>query len=341
MSELDADELFSTSLTYPNNTIGKLYSAYKQKTVMRHFRWMRDYHLDGVILQRFLSVLSGSTQALFDQVAINVRVGAEAHGRTFAIMYDISGYPTGTLVDTLKNDWTYLVNNLGITSSPAYLNHNGKPVVAVWGFGFSGRPDTPAQCVEAINWFKASGCTVLGGVPSYWRTLTGDAQNDPAWSAAFRAFDIISPWSVGRYADAAGANSYRVNVTEPDLTDCAANGIEYLPVVFPGFTWKNLTGGPSNQIPRDGGNFYWRQVYNAIDSNCSMIYGAMFDEVDEGTAMFKIAPTPTDQPANCNFVPLNVDGYNLPSDWYLRLANEAGRMLRGDIPLQSTIPISP
>jgi hypothetical protein len=72
-----------------------------------------------------------------------------------------------------------------------------------------------------------------------------------------------------------------------------------------------------------------------------MLYGAMYDEVDEGTAMYKIAPTPLDQPPNCNFVPLNVDGYILPSDWYLRLANEAGKMLRGGIPLQSSIPISP
>jgi hypothetical protein len=125
------------------------------------------------------------------------------------------------------------------------------------------------------------------------------------------------------------------------LADCTANGIDYLPVIFPGFSWKNLNGGPSNQIPRNGGNFYWRQAYNAVLSSGSMIYGAMFDEVDEGTAMFKIAPTPADQPPGCNFVPLNVDGYNLPSDWYLRLANEAGKMLRGDIPLQSTIPISP
>jgi len=86
VSELDADELFPTSLTYPNSTVGKLYSTYNQKTVIRHFKWMRDYHLDGVILQRFLTALSGSVGGLFDQVAINVRVGAEAHGRTFAIM---------------------------------------------------------------------------------------------------------------------------------------------------------------------------------------------------------------------------------------------------------------
>jgi len=341
MSELDADELYVTSVTYSNGTPAKLYSAYNQKTVMRHFKWMQDNHLDGVFFQRFLTDLSGTVGALRNQVAANVRAAAEAHGRTFAIMYDISGNPAATLISALTNDWPYLVTVQGVTNSPMYLQHKGKPVVALWGFGFAGRADTPAQCLQAINWFKTAGCTVMGGVPSYWRTLTNDAQTDAAWAAAFRAFDIISPWSVGRYADDAGANTYRANVTVPDLADCNAHGIDYLPVVWPGFSWKNLTGGPANQIPRNGGNFYWRQVYNGISAGCSMMYGAMFDEVDEATAMFKIAPTPADQPPNCNFVPLNVDGYNLPSDWYLRLANEAGKMLRGDIPLATTMPITP
>jgi hypothetical protein len=341
LSELAADEQFATSLTYSNGTTAKLYSAYKQKTVMRHFRWMQDNHLDGVFFQRFLTDLSGSVLALRNQVVTNVRAGAEAYGRVFAIMYDISGYPTNTLISALTNDWAYLVNTQRVTASSAYLRHNGKPVVAIWGFGFSGRSDTPQQALQAINWFKAAGCTVMGGVPTYWRTLTGDAQSNPAWSNSFRAFDIISPWSVGRYANNAGADTFRVTVTAPDLADCTANGIAYLPVIFPGFSWTNLNSGPYNQIPRNGGNFYWRQAYNAVLSGCTMIYGAMFDEVDEGTAMFKIAPTRADQPAQGNFVPLNVDGYNLPSDWYLRLANEAGKMLRGEIPLQSTMPITP
>jgi hypothetical protein len=112
-------------------------------------------------------------------------------------------------------------------------------------------------------------------------------------------------------------------------------------VIFPGFSWTNLNHGTYNQIPRNGGNFYWRQVYNALRSGCTMIYGAMFDEVDEGTAMYKLAPTAAQLPAQGTFVPLNVDGYNLASDWYLRLADKAGRMLRGEIPLQFQIPISP
>ena len=341
-SELDADELFSTSMTYSNGSPAKLYSAYKQKTVVRHFKWMQDNHLDGVFFQRFLSDLpGGNLSALRNQVAVNVRVGAETYGRVFAIMYDISGYSTNTLVSKLTNDWLYLVNTQRVTNSPAYLRHNGKPVVAIWGFGFSGRSDTPQQAQQAIDWFKAAGCTVMGGLPTHWRTLNGDAQTNAAWSNVFRSFDVISPWSVGRYGNNSGADSFRVNQIVPDLADCTSHGIDYMPVIFPGFSWTNLNKGPFNQIPRNGGNFYWRQAYNAVLSGCTMVYGAMFDEVDEGTAMYKLAPTAAQLPAQGSFVPLNIDGYNLGSDWYLRLADQAGKMLRGEIPLRSQIPITP
>ena len=341
-SELDADELFSTSMTYSNSSPAKLYSAYKQKTVVRHFKWMQDNYLDGVFFQRFLSDLpGGNLSALRNQVAVNVRVGAETYGRVFAVMYDISGYSTNTLVSKLTNDWLYLVNTQHVTNSSAYLRHKGKPVVAIWGFGFSGRSDTPPQAQQAIDWFKAAGCTVMGGLPTYWRTLTGDTQTNAAWANVFRSFDVISPWSVGRYGNNSGADTFRANQIVPDLADCKSHGIDYLPVIFPGFSWTNLNSGPFNQTPRNGGSFYWRQAYNAVRSGCTMVYGAMFDEVDEGTAMYKCAPTAAQLPAQGAFVPLNIDGYNLGSDWYLRLADQAGKMLRGEIPVTSTIPITP
>jgi Big-like domain-containing protein len=342
VSEFDADELFNTAMTLPGGAPAKLYSAYKQKTVLRHFKWMRDNHLDGVFLQRFSSELSSSSFfALRNQVAANVRAGADTYGRAFAVMYDISGQPTNTLVSTLTNDWNYLVNSMQLTASPFYLRHHGKPVVAIWGFGFSGRPDTPAQAQQVINFFRSAGCTVVGGLPTYWRTLNNDAQSDPAWSGVFRSFDILSPWSVGRYADDAGADNFRVNLIVPDKAAVAAAGREYMPVIFPGFSWHNLNAGPLNQIPRRAGAFYWRQAYNAVLSGCTMIYGAMFDEVDEGTAMYKLAATAQQLPAQGTFVPLDIDGTSLPSDWYLRLANEAGKMLRGESPAQSAVPITP
>jgi hypothetical protein len=145
---------------------------------------------------------------------------------------------------------------------------------------------------------------------------------------------------VGWFSNNAGADSYTASITTPDLAKCRSNGIDYMPVVFPSFSWHNENGGPLNQIPRMGGSFYWRQVYDDVQAGCNMIYGAMFDEVNEGTAMYKLVPTPAQLPAQGAFLALNCDGITLNSDWYLRLADEAGQMLRGEIPLQSAIPIS-
>ena len=246
VSELDPDELFTTGMTYSNGAPAKLYSAYNAKTVLRHFKWMRDHHLDGVFLQRFSVGLSSASEfARLNKVANNVRAGADAYRRVFALMYDISGHPTNTLVASLTNDWLYLVNTLQITNSSRYLRHNGKPVVAVWGFGFSGRQDTPQQAQQVINFFKTAGLTVMGGLPTYWRTLNNDAQSNPAWAAVFRSFDIISPWAVGRYGDLAGADNFQQNLIVPDMAEAAANGREYMPVIFPGFSWFNLLSRPA------------------------------------------------------------------------------------------------
>jgi hypothetical protein len=342
ISELGSNELFSTGMKLPDGSPAKLYSAYNQATVMRHFKWMKDYHLDGVFLQRFGSELSnGGLFSFRNQVTVNCRLGAETYGRVFAIMYDISGMASNTLVSTLTNDWLYLANTLGVTSSPAYVRHKGKPVVTVWGFGFTDRPGSPQDAQTVVSFFKSAGCTVMGGVPTYWRTLNNDSQTNPAWAAAYRSFDIISPWSVGRYSTTNQVDTFQVNQIIPDLQDTRSNHLDYMPVIFPGFSWHNLNGGALNQIPRYGGAFYWRQVFDDIGAGCNMLYGAMFDEMNEGTSMLKMAATTNQLPVGASLVPLNIDGYALPSDWYLQLANQAGRTLRREIPLQSRMPITP
>jgi hypothetical protein len=343
-SELAANELFGTAMTYSNGSPVYLYSSAVQATVLRHFKWMQDYHLDGVFLQRFLSDLSSPEFYSFrNQVTTNVTKGAETYGRVFAIMYDVSGQNTNNLVSVITNDWAFMVNTMKVTSSPRYLHHKGKLVVALWGFGFNdgNHLSSPQQAQTVINWFKAQDVTVMGGVPSYWRSLTGDSYTDPAWTAVYLSFDVLSPWSVGRYVNHAGADNYASLVTLPDLAKCKANGIDYMPVAFPGFSAYNETGRAFNFIPRNDGSFYWEQIYNDVNAGCNMIYGAMFDEVNEGTAMYKQVTMSAQLPAQGAFVTLNSDGYNLPSDWYLQLADQAALMLRGQIPLQSTIPITP
>jgi hypothetical protein len=343
-SELAADELFATDLAYADGSVARLYSAYNAKTVARHFAWMTEAGIDGVTLQRFLSeVRDPSSFATRNQITRNVRAGAEAEGRVFAIEYDVSGVDPGHLVEWLEADWKYLVDTIQVTASPRYLRDGGKPVLYLWGLGFTDRPGTAADAAALIDWLTNSAdpayrVTLVGGVPAHWRTLDGDSKTDAAWARVYRSFDVLSPWTVGRFGDDAGADAHCATLAA-DLGAVTAAGKRYMPVVFPGFSWHNLHGGASNQIPRRGGAFYWRQVWNAVGAGATMLKTAMFDELDEGTAMFKVAPTTAALPTGASLVPLDADGRSLPSDFYLRLGGAATALLRGDLPLSPKLPL--
>ena len=147
----------------------------------------------------------------------------------------------------------------------AYLHHRGKPVVAVWGFGFNdGRKYTLAEGMKLVRFLKDDpkygGNTVMLGVPTYWRTLDRDTVNDPKLHELILSADIVSPWTVGRYGHVPQAVSYAEKTLVPDLAWCKKHGKDYLPVVFPGFSWHNMfPTSPLNQIPRQGGRFLWAQ----------------------------------------------------------------------------------
>jgi hypothetical protein len=345
-SELTPEERCPTFMKYPNGETAYLYSAFNPKTVMRHFQWMSQYGVDGVFVQRFGSQLT--VPALFNTrnvVTENARAGAEAYGRVFAMEYDTSGMDSSTFVDILEKDWKYMVDVMKITESPSYLRHNGKPVLAVWGVGFVQHPGTPQQTMELINFFENNPdpkyqVTLVGGVPHEWRTLQGDSQTDPAWADVYCALDVLTPWTVGLYTSDLDVDLYKLKMIQ-DMAAASACGVEYMPTIFPGTAFHNNNPATNrfNATPRRGGNFYWRQVYNAVSIDVPMIYNAMFDEVDEDTAMYKIAATANDQPVGVDLVSMDTDGYALPNDWYLRLAGAASQMLRGEIPLTQTIPI--
>jgi len=90
LREFDDDELYPTAFKYRDGSNAKLYSNYNQKTVERHCRWMYEYGIDGVFVQRFLHSACAHTNAV-DAKLLNVMRGTEKYGRLFVNMYDISG----------------------------------------------------------------------------------------------------------------------------------------------------------------------------------------------------------------------------------------------------------
>ena len=68
--------------------------------------------------------------------------------------------------------------------------------------------------------------------------------------------DVVQPWTVGRYGDLAGVDRWKTEEPGPYLAATAARHQLYMPVIFPGFSWHNLSPrSPQNQIRRLKGAF--------------------------------------------------------------------------------------
>ena len=312
----------------PDGKPALLFSSADRATVERHFQWMKDYGIDGVFAQRFLV---GLPDRSCDLVLAHVRDAARATGRVFAVCYDLSGMRAETIVDRLSVDWKRLVA-LKIPDDPRYLHHDGKPVLFVWGF----YPDRFGADVanRVIDLLKSDGpraVTLVGGTPWDWRSV-----RDPAWERVFRRFDVISPWNVGNVSIEGGRKFASTRTWAGDRAESKKAGMELLPVIYPGFGWTNLKGSQAggSTVPRLGGAVFRRQFATAAELGIDMAYVAMFDEVDEGTAIFKVANAP---PSPGRFQTFE----GLPADWYLRLTGEGTKLLRGQRPVAPEIPIKP
>ncbi len=158
------------------------------------------------------------------------------------------------------------------------------------------------------------------------------------------SLDGIQPWHVGRWDTIGGFNSYQSNIISKDAAHCKDKGILYMPTMWPGFSWHNLQNATDllNRTPRLGGTFFWKQAHAfAANSNITTVWLAQIDEVDEGTAIFKVTAKKSDLPVQGKWLSLDADGQSLPSDWYLRLGGEAQKMFEGTRPITSVIPIIP
>ena len=335
VGQFRAEDLCPTSLRSTDGLPIKVFSSQNAHVVAAHFQWMREHGIDGAAAQRFVGPLATpELKQRSDRVLLNVRAAAKANARVFYVSYDVSGAHADTVVADIRRDWQYLVNELKITAGSDYLHANGKPLLQLWGFGFKDRPGEPLAVARLIGELKAN-ATLIGGVPSNWRTLDGDSQSDRAWADVYRGYDVLSPWSVGRFQDDAGIDRFVRERVLPDMVETKRMGIGYMPVVFPGFSWYNLQRGRGqkslailNQIPRSCGNFLWHQVSALLATRVDMLYAAMFDEVDEGTALFPVVAREDKLPKGVQMTFLNQDGCALPDDWYLRITGKAAHYLR-------------
>jgi glycoprotein endo-alpha-1,2-mannosidase len=351
MTELGPDEQFASGFKYADGTVATVFSSYVPKTVDRHFRWMAQYGIDGVFLGRFGAALRDSrTVANLNVVLDNVRRAASANGRTWCIEYDLTGMQADEVPSLIMTDWKNLVDRLQITAGPAYQKQNGKPVVGLWGVGFENRPYTTQGCGELVDFLKNDprygGNAVMLGVPKSWRTLSQPAMagfgrsgsgQDPLLASVIKKADIVSPWTVGRYGTVNEFQAMLRNTGRGDLAWCQENHLAYMPVIFPGSSWYNMrtfrgmdAGGP---IAREHGNFLWKQGVGWVDSGVRMLFVAMFDEVDEGTAIFKVTNHPPVSDRT-RFASLEGD----PSDLYLWLTGKLGAMLKGREPVSQEMP---
>lgn len=342
----DYTKKYKTAFKYADNSDAYVYSPYDEESVDLHFKWMKDYGIDGVFMQRFVGEIKPSNvkgKNHFNKVLENALKAANKYGRAICIMYDLSGCSSAD-VAYLETDWNELQNLFSLfdnKKNPTYLRHKGKPLMAIWGVGFNdNRAYTVADVDQLVTKLKGpeKKVSIMLGVPYYWRSLTNDTENSPLLHPLIKKCDIIMPWAVGRYNSSNYNNVAPVQLPQ-DIQWCASNNVDYVPLVFPGFTWGNMHNDPTkyNEIPREKGDFLWKQVASAKQEGAKSLYVAMFDEVDEGTAIFK-----TNKEDN---LPLNGTGKfvgiesDLASDYYLWLTGQGARWFHGENGFGNTKPV--
>lgn len=376
VNESDYPDRIQTELTDNNGRPVYLYSNAHQSTANTHVSWMRQYGLQAYFVGRFLEPFSNNAkfaefrntvmQNMIDATQDTLYGGKELK---VAIFYNLTTNPKASgekdYLNELWEDWKDVVDNKRWTSEERYLTKDGKPVIRIYGIGYKNRPSgiTAPEAQDLIRRFTDPThpeyrdryqAYLIGGVPSKWYVGGNEAYNSKEWLDVYESYDMIQPWLVNRYQDQQEVDQWMKNIMTEDLTrinELHASGrdVGYLPLIFPGFSWYNLNG-VYNVAPRDGGEFYWQQAYRIAELGVTNLMIANFDEVDEGTAIYKCAVNDKQVPDSTQFTErkrfLHYNSgepaeENYPADWYLKITREIRKMLLGTTPLTPDLPITP
>lgn len=316
------EKKYDTEFKFDDGTTAQVYSAYDESSVLLHFKWMKDYGIDGVFMQRFVGEVidNPAGEDHFNTVLAHAMKGSDQYQRAIAVMYDLGGY-TPERLDKVVNDAKDIYDKYASTKT-FYLHENGKPLIALWGVGFPSneRGYNNSDIQNLVNKLKEMGYSILLGATTYWRSGGGDTDSAdlPALHDLIKSADVVMPWYVGRYSTVedfktGGNEKGFAGMVGKDLEWCKnaskeeGVNVNFAPLCFPGASDMNMH--PQNgRNDRMGGQFMWAQMYNAIKSGCEMLYIAMFDEIDEGTAIYKVMnknSAPSNQPDEDYFVVYN------------------------------------
>jgi hypothetical protein len=204
-----------------------------------------------VLLQRFISECTRPSRSLSqrNEILEQVDVAAAKHGRTYAMMWDMSGAKS-TWDNDIKKDYVTFVKNY--TSSKQYLKEGGRPVVCIFGIGLPDRAvATPSSSLALILWLQAQGLYVIGSGPYYWRTGGHDAAK--GFDGVHAAFDAIMPWSVGRYNTISDFSQKMASV-EGDAKLASSRKQGYAPIAYAGCATRFKLRLPSPRCCTGGGS---------------------------------------------------------------------------------------
>lgn len=331
------------TMFYPDGTNATLYSGQNPAAVLRQFQMMQEEGIDGVMLSEFTTHLAqagGSNANDYPNVVRilnNVRAAATATGRTWAFLYDTSGASSSNVVSVVETQWENMVNS-GYTSDPRYLHMNGLPVVMIYGFFDNDSNHVigdPTYGQPIIDFFKAPGpyqAYVIGSGEWYWRT-TGTA----AIQQMIGTLNAYIPWNVGHVHTVAGATypiQAETGTYQADQAQLATTDTKFIPLFFPG---TSNAGAPTatQTSPRYNGNAYWQQFSSTPTAGMNTLFIAMYDEVNENTAIMPVTNTPPTQTPEFFTSPGD------PPDWYERLTNVGAYYFENNLPVPEVTPISP
>jgi autotransporter-associated beta strand protein len=292
-----------------------LFSSRNYSAVQKHFRWMRKHNIDGAWLQRFHPKAGAESE----WVLRNVSQAAAEEGLVWGVEYDVSGMADATVAAKLQADWEWLTTQFDILNDPRYIHEDGKPVVFIWGLAVPDRNFTTASANAAVDWFKAQGAYVIGGLPTNWNKL------DAGWQTHMAKYDGVLVWQ---------------NTTPSDATLFRNRGQDFYPHVWPGFSWahlKMLSATPLTQYTdRSGGQFFWTKGRDWINAGTtdSLFFG-MWDEYDEATHTM---PMTDDPPPPHTEWGRFINNQGKPADWWMMLADELKRMMLKQRTNTNTLP---